>query len=133
MDENSFIDQIMAGFRDIDLSDLLKDIFGTIANGARRLGRVLTGQLLCLYYVLKEGGLSGKEKAWVYAALAYVLLPGDLIPRRLFHLLGITDDALALGYVIAKMRGRVTPQIRLKVDVQLDKWFGYEATRVDEQ
>ena len=61
------------------------------------------------------------EDRWVY-----VLVPGDLIPRRIFHILGITDDALALGYVIAKAKCKITPQIEQKVAMQLDKWFGYE-------
>ena len=63
----------------------------------------------------------------------YVLGPGDLIPRRIFHILGITDDALALGYVIAKAKCKITPQIEQKVAMQLDKWFGYEISMVDEQ
>lgn len=50
-----------------------------------------------------------------------------------FHILGITDDALALGYVIAKVKDKITPQIEQKVAMQLDKWFGYEISMVDEQ
>ena len=97
------------------------------------MGRFTTGQLLRLYYVLKEGELSGSEKAWIYAALVYVLVPGDLLPRRLFRVLGITDDALALGFVIAKVKDKITPQIEQKVAMQLDKWFGYKISIVDEQ
>ena len=70
--------------------------------------------------------------AWIYAALVYVLVPGDLIPRRLFRILGITDDALALGFVIAKVKDKITPQIEQKVAMRLDKWFGYEISMVDE-
>ena len=65
-------------------------------------------------------------KALVYAALAYVLIPGDLIPRKVFHLLGLTDDALAIAYVIKQVKDSITPQILQKVEMQLDKWFGYE-------
>lgn len=111
----------------------MRDFFGKIASGAKQLGRTVTSQLLCLYYVLKEGELSGSEKAWIYAALVYVLVPGDLIPRRVFNILGITDDALALGFVIAKVKDKITPQIEQKVAMQLDKWFGYEISMVDEQ
>ena len=62
-----------------------------------------------------------------------VLVPGDLIPRRLLRVLGITDDALALGFVIAKVKDKITPQIEQKVAIQLDKWFGYEISLMDEQ
>ena len=133
MNENFSIDSIIESIKNFELPDVLKDLFGKIASGARQLGRFATGQLLMLYYVLKEGDLSGSEKAWIYAALVYVLVPGDLIPRRVFHILGITDDALAIGYVIAKVKDKITPQIEQKVATQLDKWFGYEISVVDEQ
>ena len=133
MNENFSIDSIIERIKNLELPDVLKSFFGKIAAGAKHLGRFTTGQLLRLYYVLKEGELSGSEKAWIYAALVYVLVPGDLIPRRLFRVLGITDDALALGFVIAKVKDKITPQIEQKVAMQLDKWFGYEISMVDEQ
>ena len=133
MNENFSIDAIIESIKNFELPDVLKDLFGKNAAGARQLGRFATGQLLRLYYVLKEGDLSGSENAWIYAALVYVLVPGDLIPRRLFRVLGITDDALALGFVIAKVKDKITPQIEQKVAMQLDKWFGYKISIVDEQ
>ena len=39
--------------------------------------------------------------------------------------MGITDDALALMYVINKVRDNITPEIIQKVDMLLDQWFGY--------
>ncbi len=113
-------------FSEIDLATFLNDSIARIAYLAKKLGRVATRQLLILYYVLADGDLPSGRKALVYAALAYVLIPGDLIPRRVFHLLGLTDDALAIAYVIRQVRDNITPQILQKVDMQLDKWFGYE-------
>ena len=113
-------------FSEIDLATFLNDSIARIAYLAKKLGRVATRQLLILYYVLADGDLPAGRKALVYAALAYVLIPGDLIPRRIFHLLGLTDDALAIAYVIRQVRDNITPQILQKVDMQLDKWFGYE-------
>ena len=133
MSENISIDTIIEKIKNLELLDVLKDLSGRIAVAAKQLGRAATGQLFKLYYVLKEGELSSSEKAWIYAALVYVLVPGDLIPRRVFKILGITDDALALGYVIAKVKDKITPQIEQKVAMQLDKLFGYEIRIVDEQ
>ena len=116
-------------FSEIDLATFLNDSIARIAYLAKKLGRVATRQLLILYYVLADGDLPSGRKALVYAALAYVLIPGDLIPRRVFHLLGLTDDALAIAYVIRQVRDNITPQILQKVDMQLDKWFGYEVMR----
>jgi len=133
MNDNFTIDNIIEKLRNLEITDTLKDLLGKIAFGAKTLGRATTRQLLCLYYVLKEGKLSGSEKAWIYAALVYVLVPGDLIPRRVFHILGITDDALAIAFVIGKVKDKITPQILQKVEIQLDQWFGYEISQVDEQ
>lgn len=126
MNENISIDTIIEKIKNLELLDVLKDLSGRIAVVAKQLGRVATGQLLRLYYVLKDGELSSSEKAWIYATLVYVLVPGDLIPRGVFRVLGITDDALALGYVLTKVKDKITPQIEQKVAMQLDKWFGYE-------
>ena len=113
-------------FSQIDLASFLNDAIARIGYLAKKLGRVATKQLLILYYVLTEGNLPSGRKALVYAALAYVLIPGDLIPRKVFHLLGLTDDALAIAYVIKQVKDSITPQILQKVEMQLDKWFGYE-------
>ena len=51
----------------------------------------------------------------------------------MFHILGITDDILALGFVIAKVKDKITPQIEQKVAIRLDKLFGYKINMVDEQ
>lgn len=133
MNENFTINNIIEELRSMGITDTLIDIFGKIASSAKSLGRTTTKQILSLYYVLKDGKLSGSEKAWIYAALVYVLVPGDLIPRRVFHILGITDDALAIALVIGKVKDKITPQIFQKVDMQLDHWFGYEISQVDEQ
>lgn len=101
-------------------------IFNILAKYARSLGRGVTRWLLTLFFVLKDGDLSFSEKIMIYAALVYVLVPNDLLPRRVFHLLGLTDDALAIAIVLKKMGQKVTPAIEQKVERQLDSWFGYE-------
>ena len=62
MNENFSIDSIIESIKNLELPDVLKDLFGNIASGANHLGRFATGQLLRLYYVLKEGKLSTSEK-----------------------------------------------------------------------
>lgn len=101
-------------------------LFSKMAVLAKRLGRATTRQLLILYFVLTEGDMTSAQKAWIYAALLYVLVPGDLLPRRVFGMLGITDDVAAVAYVVKRIKDHVTPQILQKVEMQLDRWFGYE-------
>lgn len=120
------IDTVVEKLRDMDFAELGRRVFEAICGAARKLGRAVTRQVLCLYFVLKEGALTPKERAWVYAAIIYVVVPGDLLPRRVFHLIGLTDDLAAVAFVMKKVQKYVTPEILLKVDMQLDKWFGYE-------
>lgn len=96
---------------------------------AVKMGRVAAKPLLQLYYVMAEGDLNSVDRIKVYAALAYVLLPGDIIPARVFHLLGLTDDLLAVGYLYKKISNHITPEIDLKVEKKLDEWFGYQITK----
>lgn len=124
MSENFSIDSVIESIKNLELPDVLKDFFEKIASVAKKVGRATTRQLLCLYYVLKEGELSGSEKAWIYAALVYVLVPNDLIPRRVFHILGITDDALALGYVISKVKEKTRPRLFRRLRCNLTSGSG---------
>lgn len=110
-----------------------QDILSKLASVAKILGRSATKVVLCLYYVLKEGKLTSNEKLLVYASLIYILVPGDFLPRKIFRLLGVTDDAIAIVYVYKKISGKVTPQILQKIEMQLDKWFGYNISYADEQ
>lgn len=126
------IDSIIEKIKEMDFAGMAKGLLEIISTSARKLGRVITRYLLCLYYVMKEGNLTSRQKAWIYASIAYVVIPGDLLPRKVFRLLGITDDIVALTYVIDKIKDHITPQILQKVDMQLDSWFGYDIT-FDEQ
>lgn len=110
-----------------------QDVLSRIASIAKTIGRTAAKLLLCLYYVLKDGDLTTKEKMLIYAALIYVLVPGDILPRKVFHLIGLTDDAVAVIYVYKQIKKKITPQILQKVEMQLDKWFGYNISFVDEQ
>ncbi|MCQ2151918.1 MAG: DUF1232 domain-containing protein [Bacteroidales bacterium] len=103
----------------------LKILFGKIAATASRVGRPIARQLLYLYFVLTGSELTSSQKLWIGAAIAYIIVPNDFLPRRIFRIVGITDDALALMYVINKVRDNITPEIIQKVDMLLDQWFGY--------
>lgn len=110
---------------------MIENLLGTLRGFALKAGRSAARQLLRLYYVLKEGDLTSSEKVWVYAALAYVLVPGDLIPRRIFHIIGLVDDAAAVAYIVNKVKRKLTPQIEQHVEMKLDEWFGYRISEVD--
>jgi len=126
MNEDFSILSLLDKLKNLELSEVLQDILDRIAPVAKSLGRFVAKQIMCLYYVLKEGELTDSEKILIYAAMVYIVAPKDLLPRKVFHFLGITDDALALAYVVGKVKGKITPEIMEKVNLQLELWFGSE-------
>lgn len=122
----NIFDDLLSKVRSIDWAAESTGILNKLREVCVKSGRVVAGQLLSLYYVLNEGDLSSSDKFLIYAALIYVIVPGDLIPRKIFGLLGIADDLGAVYYVWQKVQKKMTPHIRQKVEIKLDEWFGYE-------
>lgn len=83
-----------------------------------------TRMILELYYVLKSPDTSGLDKTIIVAALAYQLLPEDLISTEKFGILGLVDNGAALTLAYNRVKSRVTPQIEAQVNAILNQWFG---------
>ena len=109
---------------------MIDNLFNTLHQFALKAGRTTARQVLRLYYVLKEGDLTSSERIWVFAALVYILVPGDLIPRRVFHIIGLADDAAAVIFIVRKVQNKLTPLIEQHVEMKLDEWFGYQVSDV---
>lgn len=93
---------------------------------AKKAGRTATKPLLRFYYVVTDSETTTLEKAMIYGCIAYVVLPFSLIPRAIYHFLGIMDEAAAVLFVYAKIKDKITPAIETKVESTLDSWFGAE-------
>ncbi len=107
----------------------MENLFNLLRQYAHKFGRTAARPMLRLYYVLKEGDLTSTERILVYAAVVYVLVPGDLLPRRIFHVIGLMDDAAAVAFVVKKVKKKLTPQIEQHVEMKLDEWFGYQVSQ----
>ncbi|GAD06366.1 YkvA family protein [Porphyromonas crevioricanis] len=79
---------------------------------ARLIGRVAVEQFFVLYYLLKEGSLSIKDKVILIAALGYFISPIDLIPDFLLPIIGFSDDLAVVGIVLQLLRRHITPEIK---------------------
>ena len=93
---------------------------------ALKAGRVATRPILTFYYVMQDSETTTLEKALIYGAIAYVVSPADLLPRKILGLLGILDDAAVIAYVYKKISTHITAAITNKVEDTLDSWFGAE-------
>lgn len=91
---------------------------------AQRVGRRAARTPLLLYYVLKSDSTSKKDKAIIYIALAYLVLPIDILPVRKFHILGIVDEYLSIEIIFDRMQKYITPSMYAQAEKQLDAWIG---------
>lgn len=94
-----------------------------IAKTAKKAGvKVIYGVLL-LYYAATDPNTSIADKAKIYGALGYFILPLDLAPDAI-PLIGYTDDLAAITCALKAIWKNITPEIHSKARQQLLKWFG---------
>ena len=90
---------------------------------AKTAGIEATKTVLELYYVLKSPDTPMPDKTIIVAALAYQLLPEDLINTEDYGLLGLLDNVAALALAYNRVKARVTPHIKTQVNAVLSQWF----------
>ena len=103
-----------------------RKILAGIKNYAVRGGKATTKMMLELYDVMIAKNTPTTDKMIIGAALAYQVLPFDLLPKSKFGLLGFLDNAAALYYAYKKVQKSITPAIEAKVEATMQKWFGGE-------
>ena len=107
-----------------DFSENAKKVWMSIKNYAVKGGRATTKTLLELYYVMIDKNTASTDKLLIGAAIAYQVLPTDLLSKKRFGLFGLTDNAATLALAYKKMKSAITPEIEAKVEATLVKWFG---------
>lgn len=109
--------------------------YSSLWNGMKsyaiKVGRVAARPVLLLYYVMKSNETPMKDKLTIFGALAYVILPVDLLNAKRLPIIGWVDEVVSLAVAIQRMQKYITPEIEAKADSQLDKWFN-EYTEYDD-
>lgn len=98
-------------------------LWENIKNYAKKVGRVGARPVLLLYYVMKDGTTPRSVKLTVGSALAYLVLPIDLVSGKKHPVLGRLDEASAIVLAYQQVKKYITPEIERKTDETLDKWF----------
>ena len=93
-----------------------------LQNYAKRVGYVVARPAVLLYLVLRDPATSRKDKITIYAALAYLLLPIDLISARRHRLFGMVDEIGAIAIAYKKVEKNITPTMELEADEILRRW-----------
>ncbi|MBQ6652067.1 MAG: DUF1232 domain-containing protein [Prevotella sp.] len=117
----------------VQLPDFMsyKDKFSTekfvekISRIAKRAGAKLVYAALLLYYTLENDKVSIKDKAIIVGALGYLISPLDVIPDAI-PIAGLGDDLAVLVYVLHKVWGEVSDEVRQKAKAKLNTWFDAE-------
>lgn len=89
---------------------------------AKDIGKDVLRNSLYLYYVAQSEKCGPADKTIIYAALAYLISPLDVIPD-LSPLIGYSDDAAILLAAIKVVYDHVDPDMKQKADTVLTRWF----------
>lgn len=98
-------------------------LWDNIKTYAKKVGRAGARPVLLLYYVMKDETTPRSVKLTVGSALAYLVLPINLISMKKHPLVGWMDEAASIAVVYQKVKKHITPEIERKTDELLDKWF----------
>ena len=99
-----------------------RGLWSKIKSVAKKAGSKTIYMVLLLHYVLKSPDVSIKEKAKIYGALGYFILPIDLIPDAI-PFVGYSDDITALTSILHSVWKNVTPEIKQQAQQKLKDWF----------
>lgn len=80
--------------------------------------------MLLLYYVMRSEETPKKDKLTIFGALAYVILPVDLLNAKRLPLIGWIDEVVSLAVAYNRVKSSITPEIEQQVTNTLNNWFG---------
>ena len=93
-----------------------------ISRVAKRAGSKLVYAALILYYTLESPKVSLKDKAYIVGALGYLISPLDVVPDAI-PIAGLSDDLAVLVFVLQRVWGDVSDDVKEKAKSKLSQWF----------
>jgi uncharacterized membrane protein YkvA (DUF1232 family) len=117
-DAPSFTDSVF----EADVIDSTVIDEGVFQRLLRRAGRTIAAPALEALEMVMDQATPPQARLTMLAALTYLLIPTDLIPDFL-PIAGFSDDLVALTAVIGLCSKHITPEIRLRAQRRLDRWF----------
>ena len=120
------ISGLLEKIKNVDWHGKINVLMDKIRPWALKVGRSASRPVLTFYYVMNDEKTTTLERILIYAAIVYTIIPMDLIPRTVYKFLGVLDDGVAILYVYKKIKNKITPEIKNKVEETLNDWFGVE-------
>ena len=93
-----------------------------ISRIAKRAGAKMVYAALVLFYTLQSDKISMKDKAIIIGALGYLISPLDVVPDAI-PIAGLSDDLAVLIFVLQKIWGDVSDDVKQKAKNKLNQWF----------
>lgn len=94
-----------------------------ICEYVKKAGMVTTRPVLLLYFVMMSDNTPWKDKMLIFSTLSYLVLPIDLLDAKRLPIIGWFDEIASLAFTYKKVCKNITPEIELKVEDILDRWF----------
>lgn len=98
-------------------------LWNGICNWSRKVGRTTVRPVLLLWYVMRSPTTPRKDKLVIFASLAYLVFPIDILDAKRLPVIGWLDEIVSIAVMIQKMMKYITPQMQYRADELLDKWF----------
>jgi uncharacterized membrane protein YkvA (DUF1232 family) len=125
MQNDNPITELAKFFKNIDYDKIINNsetLLEFIKQQSLKGSRNTARMMLELYYVLTSAETSKYNKLMIGSALAYQLLPNDLLPKEKYGVVGYLDNATALYLAYRKVKKSLTPEIKEKVDQTIESW-----------
>lgn len=119
------ITELAKFFKNIDYDKIINNsetLLDFIKQQSLKGSKNTARMMLELYYVLVSADTSKYNKLMIGTALAYQLLPNDLLPKEKYGVVGYLDNATALYLAYRKVKKSLTPEIKEKVDQTIESW-----------
>ena len=97
-------------------------LFSKLKDSAKKGGAKCIYCVLLLYYMLDSPTIGAWDKAIIYGALGYFILPIDIIPDFI-PVLGFTDDIAVLLWALHRVSSNVNEELKEKAKEKLRGWF----------
>lgn len=103
--------------------DNYENLMFWIGEYAKKVGRIAARPVILTYYVMMDNHTPMSDKITLATAIAYVVLPVDLLSAKRFPIIGWLDEVMSLSVAYQKIQSHVTEQMQQKADKLLDKWL----------
>lgn len=99
-----------------------------VAKWSAAAGSAAARPALLMWYVMRSPDTPRKDKWAIFASLAYLMLPIDILDAKRLPIIGWLDEVVSLAVLVQKMSRYITPEIEAKADTVLDRIFSYGST-----